>query len=196
MKKWKIILILIIPFLTFGMGVHIILPFYQFIVHNRPIPSYHAPAQAIDAIALCEKIYNQQLRETCFSKVENPNLQIPLLILKEIGEKSEDVHLCVSIPLSEFIKRTSNHTSSNNLEALISYITSKKIEPLSEIIFCYQALLENPYYCNRIDAFYNYVSPNICYGDAALIWEDTSLCLKVKDKDRCYFRLALQMINN
>lgn len=185
MKKPKIIFIAIFILI-------IILSIIIYSANHQSIPLYQKNTGKIDLSAICKKISNQNLQQECNSFIENPDKELSLSILEKIREESKDMLLCHSIPLSVFLNLASNSSA----QSLIKFSPYQESEsPFSEYLLCYKSLTENPYYCGKISYFYEVLSQDNCFTDATLAWSDPSLCLKAKDKDRCYLRLAIKLIN-
>lgn len=177
-------MIILSPFILWIL-VSLLIIFHDLIFSHWPVPDYQKKKEVIDLSDICQKIQNSSLKKMCISKLEDPDFKISI-------EIRSGKYLCRYADQDEF-KNIFLAAKTKNDPTLCENLA---INPAPEYSICCQALVENPYICNRIGfigpIFFNEASKGECYEDAALIWKDPSLCKKTKNKDQCYLRLVIE----
>ncbi len=176
---------------------------YLGFIYILPIPKYHKRTEPINLQGICQEIKNSQSRELCFAIVENNNFEQSLNLVSKTKKYSLENYPWYDFPyyssprynyfpggikgmLMEGEKYDSDWWCK---EIYLSYT------PLKEDYYFCRAFLENPYFCNKI-SYWVGPSKGICYQDASLIWEDSSLCQEAAYPDFCYLRLVLKKLEN
>ena len=192
MRKWRILLIMVSPFILF-IGYILTIKVYQLLAS----PSYQKP-KLINPLTICEKIQNEKYQELCFSKIKNNDLKIEnLLLIKPTFTWGKEDSL---YGWPHEVKEALSYAK-DNPSWCYNYSSKKWIE------LCL-AYVKNPHYCKRMTEKYNERAR--CYWDAAIIWEDPSLCEKAVDylyykedklqrekyKNFCYLTIVFKVLEN
>ncbi len=148
----------------------------------------------------CDKIKSNEFRDLCFQDIKNKSIDIEKysflfkkynLILGRCGEFGSPAYCLSKEDVDMFLKNKNDLTVCKNLPADFESDISRM--PKS---YC-RALTENPYFCGRIPLdiaeFSNAdLQRRECYLDMAIIWKDSALCEKLKDKEKdlCYLTFS------
>jgi hypothetical protein len=153
------------------------------------IPNYQRKIESIDPLIICEKIENKEFQKFCLSKLETKNDRefASSFLYKYLGnycyQKDNKGKCCLY-----YGKESYNPETFNQMLAIHGFYKSHP-----NYIYYYKALIENPYFCEKMLSFmFDGPKREDCYRDAALVWHDPYLCERAKDKDFCYFCIAIE----
>jgi len=204
-------LFLIFLFISIPFVYLLSIKFYNKVSLNSSVFPYQKK-ENIDFLKVCEKIQNSQIKELCFSAMENKNFnekevtsifieKKPKIDLRKICGLFEfgSAPYCFSKQeIEKIITESKNNSQICQPEFLNSLKTSGIINNIPPQIYC-QSLVENPYFCDKIpldilDFETLTLRKRECYLDMAIIWKDDSLCEKLKkgEKDFCYLMIVAQ----
>lgn len=159
---------------------------YDFIAKQKNIPSYNKPHFAPEISSFCEKIENKEAQTFCHALITNNfSLLNSSICENEFFLNNYEKEFCYCSFNSPDNSRCQTNHNFNRYENLCEKELNRA--------WCL-ALTKNPYYCDREKEFMDTAEKDECYKDAAIKWEDSSLCDKMThNKDSCYFYLAIKL---
>ncbi|MBU4339242.1 hypothetical protein KKB43_06615 [Patescibacteria group bacterium] len=165
-----------------------------------PVSSYTPPSIEAESMNACDKIQSNEFRELCFQELKNKNIDIEKysslldkynIIIGRCGGFGSPAYCLSREDINIFLKNKNDSTVCKNLSAGSDSDISRM--PKS---YCL-ALTKNPYFCGRIPLdvaeFSNTdLQRRECYLDMAIIWKDSALCEKLRDKEKdvCYLTFS------
>lgn len=175
---------------------------YANIISVLPVSKYRRESE-MSVQNTCGKIQESSDRELCMEIIKSDNFQEGLNIMVRQKKYSADDYPWYDFPYVQNPQKY--HGFPGGIEAMLSegkkqdssewcenvYLSYTLLE--EDYYFC-RAFLENPYYCGKI-SYHIGPSRGICYQDAALVWNDPSLCESAENKNFCYIRLALDSLD-
>lgn len=193
----KITKIFIFAVLSAAFLIILGLKIYPTIVEFFPLPSYKPTDQKVENESLCTKIKDNRFQELCFGISKKDFTESLSLVSKETGYLQEyypwynyPYYLTYPPERVEKIFTEGANNSAQWCKEVFPHRSENGSIVKEDYYFC-QAVLENPYFCSKI-SYQIGESGDICYQDAAFVWNDSSFCQKAKYPDFCYLRLVLK----
>lgn len=195
--KQKILLVIFILCILLG-TLH-----YLGFIYILPVFKYQKTTEPINLQDICQEIKNSQSQELCFTIVENNDFEQSLNLVSKTEKYPPGNYPWYDFPyyssprynyfpegIEGILAEGKNYNSRSWCKEVYLFYT-----PLKEDYYFCRAFLENPHFCSKISYLVG-PSRGICYQDAALIWDDPSLCRKAEYPDFCYLRLVLKNLEN
>lgn len=177
-------------------------------LENNDSPMALYQQKEADFPEICKRIRNSQIKELCFAIIESNSFdegKIDSILRKEAKNDLKrtcgflefgSAPYCFSNQeIAQIIEESKDNSQICQLEYLESLKLSGAISAIPPQTYC-QAIVENPYFCGKIPLdILEFGNANLqqrdCYLDAAIIWQDDSLCEKLKEEERdsCYLMI-------
>jgi len=219
MRKWKILLIIF----SFCILLGVFLLHHLGFIYIFPVPKYQAKTEPINILAICEKIKDDKFREVCFTVAKDKDFEHGLVLTAETRDDIARTqgHLIegegylnyleyfpwyyydgiyfYSRPFIKGVEKLITEGTNHNPTIWCrEFSTFPDGTQVNEDYYLCRAFLENPHFCKRIYSDLSEVPKDrmkrLCYEDAALVWQDCSLCEKALDPDFCYLRVILNFL--
>ncbi|MEK7510016.1 MAG: hypothetical protein AAB567_00450 [Patescibacteria group bacterium] len=182
------VIIFLLSYLFFGLD--------EFVHYHWPIPAYQK-GEVVKSSIVCEKIEDSLLQRICFTITENNNFEDGLVLLTKAADyPEEDFPWYYYEEAIKVLAEGANHSRANWCQ---EYSTLPDGIQIKERYYLCRSFLENPHFCKKIPNGLDVPIDKmrrLCYEDAALVWQDSSLCEKALDQDFCYLRLALSFMKD